>query len=457
MALRVAIVGGGISGLASGYFLKAQAPEVALTILEQAPVVGGKVQTTQQDGFVFDWGPNGFLTNAPETLALAKALGLGAALLPASDAAKRRYLFKEGALRRLPSTPLELLTSELLSPAGKLRAAAELLLGRRHSAEESVEAFVRRHFGAEVARTFADVAVSGITAGDAAALSVDALFPRLRGLESQYGSLLKGLIAARRSSASGRLTSFKAGGMARLIAALAAQLAPAIRTGVAVTGLTPAASGYQLRLSTGDTLAADYVILATPAFVSSALLEPMLPEAARLLAEIPYADVGVWGLGYHRMQVPQLLDGFGFLVPRGEGVSALGVLWSSAIFADQAPQNHVMLRVIAGGVRAPDFMQLPPEAQLASIRRDLRLTMGITAEPCFMQVAHWPRGIPQYTLGHPARLARLMALLPPQLLLTGNAYYGVGVNDCVRDAERVARSLLSTASLSSNTWRHSPS
>lgn len=438
--LDVAIVGGGISGLAAAWSLQSQAPDLTVSVLEQSPGVGGKIQTSVQDGFVFDWGPNGFLTNVPETLALARALGLEPRLQAASDHAKKRFIFKDGALRVLPASPPALIKTGLLSPWGKLRAAAELLLGSYQPAEESVFKFVRRHFGTEVARTFADVAVSGITAGDAHTLSLDALFPRLRALERQHGSLLKGLIKAQRSGAPSRLTSFK-GGMATLISALQAQLAPTIRTGVSVTALKRTGSGYQLTFASGETLSARYVILATPAFVSSALLAPTSPEAAELLASIPYADVGVWGLGYHRAQVPQRLGGFGFLAPRGEGVNALGVLWSSAIYSDRAPEDHVMLRVIAGGVQEPAFMQLAPEAQLTAIRRDLRVSMGITAEPRSLQVARWPRGIPQYTLGHPARIARLMALLPAGLWLTGNAYYGVGVNDCVRDAARVTGAL----------------
>jgi oxygen-dependent protoporphyrinogen oxidase len=440
--LDVAIVGGGISGLAAAWLLKSQAPEFTLGVLEQSPSVGGKIQTSVQDGFVFDWGPNGFLTNVPETLALARALGLEPQLQAAGEQARKRFMFKDGALRALPASPPALIKTSLLSPLGKLRAAAELVLGSYRPVEESVFEFVRRHFGTEVARTFAGVAVSGITAGDARTLSLDALFPRLRALERQHGSLLKGLIQVQRSGAPGsRLTSFT-GGMATLIHALQAQLAPTIRTGVSVTALKRMGSGYQLSLSSGETLSARRVILATPAFVSSTLLAPISPEAAELLASIPYVDVGVWGLGYHRAQVPQRLDGFGFLVPRGEGVSALGVLWSSAIYSDQAPKDHVMLRVIAGGVQEPAFMQQSAEAQLSAIRRDLRVTMGITAEPRSLQVARWPRGIPQYTLGHPARIATLMALLPVGLWLTGNAYYGVGVNDCVRDAARVTGALL---------------
>lgn len=437
MALQIAIVGGGISGLACGYFLRARAPELKLTVLEAEPVAGGKVRTSCARGFTFDWGPNGFLA-APKTQALAQQLGLTP--LPASSAARRRYVFCDGALRALPDSPLTLLTSELLSPAGKLRALAELALGRRHRAEETVYDFVARHFGAEVARRFAELIVSGVAAGDPRALSVDALFPRLRALEARHGSLLRGLLAQRPSGS--RLMSF-AGGMGQLSSALSRALGSALRTGARVVALSQQGTSYRLTLADGEQMSADSVVLATPAYVSAELLAPLLPEAAALLRSIPYADVSVWGLGYHRAQVPQLLDGFGFLAPRSEGLSSLGVLWSNAIFSDQAPLQRVMLRAIAGAPLAKE----PLEVQLRAIRDDLRRSMGITAEPEFIEHALWPRGIPQYTLGHSARIGELMAKLPPRLLLTGNAYFGIGVNDCVRDAERVAQALLTTAQL----------
>ena len=185
------------------------------------------------------------------------------------------------------------------------------------------------------------------------------------------------------------------------------------------------------------------MVLATPAFVSAKLLEDLSPTAARTLAGIPYADVWVFGLGYDRIDVPQPLDGFGFLVPRGEGVRSLGVLYSSSLFPEQAPAGKVFLRVICGGTLEPDFINLPDEEALSVVRRDLRVTMGITAEPAFVTQAKWPKGIPQYLLGHRRRVTDIESALGeyPNLYLTGNAFNGVGVNDCVRDALRVARVL----------------
>ena len=182
--------------------------------------------------------------------------------------------------------------------------------------------------------------------------------------------------------------------------------------------------------------------MATPSFVAAQLVKPFSPAAAEALSEIRYADVQVFGLGYGRVDVPNALDGFGFLVPRGEGVRALGVLYSSSIFPGQAPDGRVLLRVIAGGSVDPEFVALTPEEALSAVRRDLRVTMGIVAEPEFVEHIPWPQGIPQYELGHLSRIARAeTALAEHPVLLTGNAYRGVGVNDTVREARHTAEAL----------------
>ena len=444
----VAVIGGGVSGLTTAYLLAQAKPEWRITVLEKEPEVGGKVTSRQQGGYTFDGGPNGFLTNVPETLELAKSLGLESDLQRASDSAKYRFIYKDGGLRPLPASPPKLLTTDLLSPFGKLRAAAEFFLGEASDQEETVYTFLRRHFGVQVADTFAGVVVSGITAGDAKELSLDALFPRFRAVEREHGSLLKGLIQRQREAKNaprpdGRLTSLQ-GGIGRLIGGLKTSLGDRVNRGVGVKCLSPVDGGYGLELSTGETFTADTVVLATPAFVSAKLLRPFLPNTAKLLKSIPYADVRVFGLGYDRIDVPHALDGFGFLVPRGEGVRSLGVLWTSSIFPGRAPEGKVMLRVICGGTLEPDFIALSDEEALRVVRHDLRVTMGITAKPEFVARAKWANGIPQYLPGHPEKVATVMDAVGAHkgLHLTGNAYYGVGVNDSVRDAHRVMKEMM---------------
>jgi oxygen-dependent protoporphyrinogen oxidase len=441
----VAIIGGGISGLATAYYLKQQRPDLELKVFEKETSVGGNIRATQRDGFTFDWSANGFLTNVPETLELAKSLGLENELLPASENAKYRYLFKNNALQPFPASPPAFLKTNLLSPLAKLRAASEYFRGKSVDREESVYDFIARHFGREVADTFAEPAVVGITSGNAKELSVDALFPRFRKLEQDHGSLIKGLIALQKNAkgSSSRLTSFKQGGMQKLIDALESALSPNLRKGVKVVRLTKLSDGYAVVLNSGEVFQADKVVLATPAFVSAKLLEPLAPEASTLLSSIPYADVAVFGLGYNRIDVPHDLKGFGFLTARGETTRALGVLWSSAIFPDQAPAGHVMMRVICGGAVDPEFVKLSEKEMLEAVQCDLRVTMGITAKPVFIEQVFWKQGIPQYLLGHGQKVQTIMEEVKKLsgVYLTGNAFYGVGVNDCVRAAKQLAQQL----------------
>ncbi len=461
---RVAVVGAGITGLATAYRLEAARPGWEVVVLEAGDHVGGKARTTVRDGYTVDWGPNGFLTSAPETLRLAHGLGLEAELQTAADVARRRYLYLDGGLRPLPTGPATFFASEVVPPLGRLRAALELALAGRADGEESVHAFLQRHFGRTFSDALADAFVSGITAGDPRELSVDALFPRLRAMERAHGSLVRALLSGQRrarrrardtapgagdaSRPSGRLTSFRHGGMQRLLDALQGALKGPVRLETRVEGLGAAADGgYRLRLAgpgAGSASGAfDDVVLTVPAPAAADLLRAHRPVAADALAAIPYAGVRVFGLGFDRIDVPRILDGFGFLVPRGQGVRSLGVLWTSTLYPQRAPDGKVLLRVLAGGRLDPAMLELAEDEALAAVRRDLRVSMGVVADPEFVETARWPQAIPQYTLGHAARLAVLDEALAdlPGVHLAGNAYRGVGVNDCVRDAERVVSAL----------------
>lgn len=448
MNRRVIIVGGGLAGLSTAFFLQRARPDLSLTLLEKETHTGGKVRSSLTDGFTVDWAANGFLPNVPETLELSRLLGLKDELQEASEIARHRFLYRGGALKRLPTSPPAFLASQLLLPSEKLRAAGEPLLGRAREGEESVYAFIARHFGRGVANAFAEPFVLGITAGDAKRLSLDALFPRFRALERAHGSLVRGMIAQQRAAKSHtapgtpkRLTSFTTGS-GRLVEALEKQFRGRLERNAAVRQVQPRSQGFEVAWDGGNA-EAEAVVLATPAFVTARLLT-FAPEAAEALATIPYADVQVIGLGFHRIDVPNPLDGFGFLVPRGEGVRVLGVLYSSSIFPGQAPEAQVLLRVIAGGTVDPEFATFSPDEALEAVRRDLRVTMGVTAEPTFVQHIPWERGIPQYELGHGQRVSAAFSALErtPGLVLTGNAYHGVGVNDTVRDAKRAADAVL---------------
>jgi oxygen-dependent protoporphyrinogen oxidase len=438
---RVAVIGGGISGLSAAFEIRRRRPDWEVVVLEREAVAGGKVRSSTEGGYTFDWGPNGF-QEAKQTLDLVDELGLRDRLVGASERARFRYLYRDGGLRRLPLKPQQFLNTELLSPLGKLRAALEpIVAGKPKGGEETVHGFVSRHFGHEVANALAAPFVLGVAAGDARRLSVDALFPALRRMESEHGSLIRAMSSRRGSRASGpALYSFSPGGMGELTAALSGRIGSGLRTGAVVEALAPVAGGFELALSGGERLRAERVVLATPAFVSARLLAPFLEEAAEPLAAIPYVDVDVFALGFHRLDIAHPLDGFGFLVPRGEELRCLGVLWSTSLFDGRAPDNEVLVRVLAGGGVDPDFGGLTDDEALAVVARDLRLSLGITAEPTFARRLALAQALPQYEIGHSNRVDRAMRAVAGHggLVLAGNAFHGISVNDCVRDAQRVA-------------------
>lgn len=463
MPQRIAVVGGGISGLTAAYQLTRERPDAEVLLLEKDGRVGGTATSdTVPDGasagFLVDRGPNGFLTNVPDAYNLSLELGLGDELLPASAAAQKRFLYFRGRLVPVPGGAMDLLRSPLLSVPGKLRMALEPFLPAADpEREESVHAFATRRLGREFADVMVSPMVAGVSAGDARGSSLAALFPRMHRLEAEHGGLVRGMLAQQRarrkarargepagpaggpSGPGGRLTSFRGGGAGRLTEALGSTLGDRVRTGVSVERVE-AGGERRLRLEPIG-LEADAVILAAPAYAAAAMLEQLAPAASEALEGIPYAGIRVVALGFERAHVAHPLDGFGFLVPPGQDLRILGALWTSTLFPPQAPDGAVLLRALAGGVRDPGFLDLSEDEAVATVRRDLETSMGLRAEPTMTHVVSWLRGIPQYTLGHRGRVAAAMeaAAEVPGLALTGNAYRGIGLNDCVRDARAVAR------------------
>ncbi len=455
---RVAVVGGGIAGLTLAHRL-ARDGRVAVSVLERAGRSGGHIRTEEADGFRFEWGPNGFLDDAPETLALVGALGLEDRLLPSRDEARRRYIFRAGRLHRVPGGPVSLLRSRLLSWPGKARLALEPWARPRPEGEETIDAFATRRIGAEAAAVFVGPMVTGVFAGDPRQLSLAACFPRLLALETEHGGLVRALLAlgrrrraggTPRPSPLGRLTSFR-DGTEELVRALARALGPSLRTAAAVRALLArtadrdGSARYRLELADGSLVAADAVVLAGPAGESARLLEGTDAAAAALLREIPAVPVGVIGLGYEASSLPRALDGFGFLVPRGEGPKLLGVLWESSIFPGRAPEGAVLLRAMVGGASDPEALDLPDDALLARVRAGLLTTLGLVAPPRFVRIVRHRAGIPQYTVGHLARLDRLERRLAddhPGLFLAGSSYRGVALNACIAEAVPLAERIL---------------
>jgi oxygen-dependent protoporphyrinogen oxidase len=434
----VAVVGAGIAGLAVAHRLSAGHDVV---VFEREPYAGGKIHSQKIDGLLFEWGPNGFLSNAAELRALVSELGLDDALTDASPAAANRFIYWRGKLHRLPAKPPQALALSLLSPFGKLRALGDLVARPRAADEdgrdESVFAFVERRFGREVAERIVAPALLGITGGDAAATSVSALFPRLVRLEREHGSVIRGMTRTR--TAPGRLSSFGADGMQRLTDRLAERLGGRLRAGCTVERIEPLAHGWRI-VHNGGATEAERLVLATPADAAAALVEPFDVELAQRLRRIPYAPMRAAGIAFRAQDVGVPLDGFGFLAARGQGVRILGALYTSTIYPAQAPAGVVYLRVFLGGATDPHALALDADGARAIVRADLATTLGITAEPLAYHEIVWPRAIPQYTLEHGSILRGIDERLQAHgtLRLAGNAYRGLGLGDNVRDALALA-------------------
>lgn len=453
---RVVIIGAGISGLAVAYQLQASAPALEVVVLEKNGRPGGIVWTEDRAGFRVETGPNGFLDTNPSTLGLCRDLGLGPALVPAGDSARRnRYLFVGGRLRRLPVGPLGLVTTDLLSLRGKLALLSEPWRRPRPGpGDESVDAFVRRRAGAEAADLLADALVTGVHAGDPARLSMQAAFPRVARMEAEDGSILRGMLRAsrrraRQGATAGRLWSLRPG-LRALTEALAERLSPAPAFGVTVRRIDfrpDASPRWTVRGEGADAWPADAVVLACPAYQQAAVVADLDPALADAVHAIPYNRVAVVALGFRRAELPREPDGFGYIVPQRQGGDVLGVQWCSSVFPGRAPEGSVLFRALCGGWNRPEIVNWDDERLAAAVRAEMTTTLGIHAPPVLRHVVRWDKAIPQYHLGHLARVGRIEAKTArhPGLFLGGNAYHGVALNDCVERAavlaEQVAQAL----------------
>lgn len=448
---KVFILGGGISGLSTAWLLEQRAREAGvaldLCLLEQDRLPGGKIRSVREEGFLCEWGPNGFLDSKPQTLELCAALGITGRLHRSNDNARKRYIFTGGQLHRLPENGPSFLKSRLLSWPGKFRLLGEPFASAPPGDDETLAAFGRRRLGDEALRKLIAPMASGIFAGDPETMSLVSCFPRIAQLEREYGGLframlalakkkkqerLEGKISSSAAGPGGTLTSFKEG-IQFLTDTLATQLGERVKTGVTVVGTTQRDGGWIITTSDGTLHQADLVISAAPAFAAASIVQGADACLADTLRLIPYSTLNVVCCGYQIAGLEHPLDGFGYLVPKEEGRTVLGTLWDSSMFEERAPVGMALLRSMAGGACKPELIELPEAELLQLVQADLRIAMGITATPCFSRIIRHQQAIPQYTVGHGKRLelieGRLCSL--PGLFLTGNAFKGVGLNDCV--------------------------
>jgi oxygen-dependent protoporphyrinogen oxidase len=467
----VAIIGGGISGLATAYYLQRYAAQanqpLRYTLIERAPNAGGKIVTEKVHGFgdapfIVEGGPDSFITQKPWALQLARELGMQDRLLGTNDHLRKTFVLHKGKPTSLPDGVMLIVptrfapfvTSPLISPAGKLRMGLDFLIpARQGDDDETLADFVRRRLGNEALDKIAEPLLSGIYNAEAEKQSLLATFPRFREIEKKHGSLIRGMLAGRSASsqtapASTNGQSAKApsifisfrDGAQELVDTLLPKLTGDIRLNCGVTSITQAQTSatYRLTLSDGSTLDAKRIVLATPAFVSADLLADLAPDAAKLLAAIRYVSTGTISLGFRRSEVSHPLNGFGVVIPRSEKRPINAITWSSTKFDHRAPTDHVLIRVFFGGSRNPEIVERSDEDLLAIAQRELHALLGIDTSPIFHRLFRWRNATPQYDVGHLQRVEAIEAALPPGIYVTGSPYRGIGIPDCVHQAQQTA-------------------
>ncbi|HEY4121227.1 MAG TPA: protoporphyrinogen oxidase [Byssovorax sp.] len=470
--MSVVVVGGGVTGLTAAYKL-ARGGAGPVTLLEARARVGGNIQTERRDGFVIDGGPDSFVVTRPQAAALCKELGLEADLIPTTPKNRKVYIARGGDLLTLPDglmlgVPtrfLPMVTTRVFSWAGKVRMGLEPLMPKaERGADESIARFMRRRLGREALERIAEPLLGGIYAGDVESISMRASFPQLVDMEDKHGSLIKGALVERRARAATATLKDRgaapspflslSGGMGQLIDALAAAFVEAggmVRTGARVEAITTAGSGVggfsvRVRDAAGEasTLEADHVVVAAPAHAASSALADLDAELAERLATVPYLSTGTVVLAYARVDVPHALDAVGVVIPRSEKRRALAATFISSKWAARCPDDMVLLRVFVGGHRDPRALSLSDDELVALARDELAALVGVRARPAMSRVFRFERGNPQPVVGHGARVARMRALAArhPGLWLAGAAFDGVGIPDCVRQANEVAAKIL---------------
>ena len=462
--MKLVVVGGGITGLAAAHraveLARQRSLALDLTLIEARDRLGGTIATERMGGFLVEAGPDSFLSEKPWALALCKRLGVEDRLTRTDDRFRKVYVWHAGRLHPLPDGfqllgPTRLapfLRSPLFSWPGKLRMALDLVLPRGGADDESLGAFVRRRLGREALERVAQPLVAGIYTADPDDLSLAATLPRFLELEKRERSILLALWRAARTApqpgTSGArwslFVTFKEG-MEELVATLAARLpVGAALVKHPVTGVERRGEAWRVDIDASGPMAADRVILATETHVAARLLRYVDPSLATLLGEIPYASSATISLGYRHADVPHALDGFGFVVPRVEGRALLACTFSSVKYPGRAPAGHVLLRCFVGGALDERILELDDASLARRARDELGQALGIKAEPVLTRLFRWPAAMPQYHVGHLARVETIERRLAglPGLRLAGGAYRGVGIADCIRAGEDAAERAL---------------
>ncbi|MGH9516711.1 MAG: protoporphyrinogen oxidase [Terriglobales bacterium] len=486
---RIAIIGGGVSGLSAAYALEKQkrkSTELSYVLFEAGPQLGGVIATARIGDFVIEAGPDSFLTEKPWARDLCRELGLGDQLIASNDAERRTYILLSGRLVPLPDGLMFMVPtnfpaaffSSLFSWPTKLRFLREWFYRPTPDVPESTAAeFIERHYGREMVERVADPLLSGVYGGSADELSASSVLGRFVEIEARQGSLGRAMVAARKlknlpaeQSSTGQpgaavptkpgtarslFTSLK-NGMQSMTDTLAAQIPESERRlNTKIEAVKPE-FGKWLVTSSGRTEEFDGVIIAAPAYVASELLRSQVPQISAELEQIRYSSSITVALAYHDKTRESLPPGFGFLVPRIEGNRILACTFVHSKFVNRAPEEHALMRCFLGGSRDEEILRLPDAEITSTVRRELQEILGITADPDFVRVFRRPHAMAQYTVGHKARIDRIRQIVSsaPGLALAGNAYGGIGIPDCIRSGSEAATKLLADLGFSTPPRQH---
>lgn len=441
---HIAIIGGGIAGLAAAWYL--QQADIDYTLLEASERFGGLIHTVHENDCTIEFGPDAFITRKPWATELVRALNLEDEIIPVNDTPERIYVLSNGKLAPLPDglhllVPTNIpafLDSPLLSWGGKIRALMDYFIpARENDEDESLANFIIRRMGNEVLDKLADPLLAGVYNAEMDKQSILATFPQYRALEKKHGSLIRGMMETLEKTPPSNepaLVSFKHG-MGQLIDTLVEKLTGNLRLNTAVEEIE---SGYKLHLSDGKILEADGLIIATPANIAAQLLADIAPQAADGLAQIRYAGIGSISLVFDKSDVPHSLDAYGVVIPSSAKRNIDGMQWNSSKWTNRALEDKALIRVFFGGPHTRTMLNKNEHELLAIIREELRAILGITAKPEFYRLGKWENAYPQYDVGHIERIDAIEASLPENIAIAGNAYRGVGIPNTVKTAKTAA-------------------
>lgn len=469
---RILVLGGGITGLTTAYYLqkqlKKQDSPYSVTVLEQSNHWGGKINTERVDGFVIERGPDSFLGRKQAIIDLSLELGLEGEFVGTNPAARKNFIFHDKKLHLMPpglilGVPTQMgpfVQTGLISPLGKLRAAMDLFIpAKKDQSDESLGAFLQRRLGRAVAENIAEPLLSGIYAGDTSVLSLKATFPQFMQIEQKYGSLIKGMMLSRKPGATpgtGAAPSSKVPDIAkksmflsyrkglltlveRLVHVLT-ELGVELQLNQTVQKVVRDKDQYHVQTARGKQWTADALVFATPAYVTRQLLEDV--KGAEKLADIPYVSVANVALAFDKKTINHPLDASGFVIPRNEGRKITACTWTSSKWLHTSPEDKVLLRCYVGHSRNQSMVEHSDEELLADVLGEVKDIMGITAKPNFYRVTRWRKAMPQYLVGHLDRLQQIRALLEkerPGIYIAGAGFQGVGIPDCIQQGKDTAK------------------